>query len=180
MDGASSRCLRLIGTDRSLFRHGDQALTTDLENLMRQHDAAEEMAANTVALVTSYRDEYDAIAIARLIGKLNALLRVHFAHEDTILYPQMIRSGDLEAATLACQFEVEKESIEIGYLIDFDRYFATELQELEGLADDGLVELDDEWISVTPRGRLLVRAVCMVFDKYLRAARERIGYSRVM
>jgi len=34
---------------------------------------------------------------------------------------------------------------------------------------------------VTPRGRLLVRAVCMVFDRYLREAQQRIAiYSRVM
>jgi hypothetical protein len=33
---------------------------------------------------------------------------------------------------------------------------------------------------VTPRGRLLVRVVCMVFDKYLRQAQQRAQYSRVM
>jgi oxygen-independent coproporphyrinogen-3 oxidase len=42
------------------------------------------------------------------------------------------------------------------------------------------VELDDEWIHVTARGRLLVRVVCMVFDKYLRKAEKRGQYSRVM
>ena len=81
---------------------------------------------------------------------------------------------------LACHFSLAKESIEIAYLIDFDHYFATEMKDLERLADDGLVEIDDEWITVTPRGRLLVRAVCMVFDKYLRAAEKRAQYSRVM
>jgi oxygen-independent coproporphyrinogen III oxidase len=33
---------------------------------------------------------------------------------------------------------------------------------------------------VTPKGRLLVRAVCMVFDRYLRTSRERAGYSQVI
>jgi iron-sulfur cluster repair protein YtfE (RIC family) len=79
-------------------------LTTSLESLRRQHDAAEEMAANIVAIVASYRDDYDAIPIARLIGKLNALLRVHFAYEDSILYPLLMRSGDGEAAALAYRF----------------------------------------------------------------------------
>jgi iron-sulfur cluster repair protein YtfE (RIC family) len=79
-------------------------LTTSLESLRRQHDAAEEMAANIVAIVGSYRDDYDAIPIARLIGKLNALLRVHFAYEDSILYPLLMRSGDGEAAALAYRF----------------------------------------------------------------------------
>ena len=45
---------------------------------------------------------------------------------------------------------------------------------------DGLVQLDDEWIVVTPRGRMLIRNVCMVFDKYLRRERETMRYSRVI
>ena len=52
--------------------------------------------------------------------------------------------------------------------------------DLAKLANEGLVELQPEWIVVTPRGRLLVRAVCMVFDKYLRATRERERYSKVI
>ena len=81
---------------------------------------------------------------------------------------------------LACQYHLAKESISIGHLLDFDSYFAEELKDLEPLAADGLVEMDREWIHVTPRGRLLVRAVCMVFDKYLRTSQKRATYSRVM
>jgi oxygen-independent coproporphyrinogen III oxidase len=80
----------------------------------------------------------------------------------------------------ACQFMVSKESIAIAHLVDFDRYFAAELHDLAKLADDGLVELDGDWIQVTPAGRLLVRAVCAVFDRYLRQTEERSRYSRVM
>jgi len=90
----------------------------------------------------------------------------------------LVRRAVIQA--LACQFRLSKESIAIGYLVDFDRYFAPELEELRRLAADGLVEMDDDWITVTPAGRLLVRAVCMVFDKHLRAARRIGGYSRVM
>lgn len=82
--------------------------------------------------------------------------------------------------SLACHCRVSKESISIAHLIDFDTYFAAELKALQVLRDDGLVELDDEWISVTPVGRLLVRAVCMVFDRYLREGLERAQYSRVL
>jgi len=81
---------------------------------------------------------------------------------------------------LACNFTVSKESIGIAHLLDFDRYFAAEMKDLEQLERDGLVQLEPEWITVTPAGRLLVRAVCMVFDKYLRAAEQRAQYSRVM
>ena len=90
----------------------------------------------------------------------------------------LVRRAVIQA--LACQFMVSREAISQGHLVDFDQYFARELADLERLVDDGLVEIDEEWIHVTPRGRLLVRAVCMVFDKYLRAAEKRASYSRVM
>lgn len=82
-----------------------------IESLRQQHDAAEQMAASIMSRVSSYRDEYDAIPIARLIGKLNVLLRVHFAFEDTILYPLMMRSGNGEAAALAYLFSSETGSL---------------------------------------------------------------------
>ena len=82
--------------------------------------------------------------------------------------------------SLACHFRVSKESVSIAHLIDFDRYFAAEMRELEIHRNDGLVDIDDEWISVTPAGRLLVRAVCMVFDRYLREGQARVRYSRVL
>jgi len=95
-----------------------------------------------------------------------------------LIADDLVRRAVIQA--LACHFELAKESISIGHLIDFDRYFATELAELAALEDDGLVELDPDWIRVTPRGRLLVRRVCMVFDRYLRETARRATYSRVM
>jgi oxygen-independent coproporphyrinogen-3 oxidase len=82
--------------------------------------------------------------------------------------------------TLACQFALSREAISVAHLIDFDRYFARELTDLQTLVDDGLVEMEGDWITVTARGRSLVRSVCMVFDKYLRLSQERTRYSRVM
>jgi oxygen-independent coproporphyrinogen-3 oxidase len=81
---------------------------------------------------------------------------------------------------LACHFAVSKEAISIAHLIDFDRYFAAELGELKEMENESLVALDEEWITVTPRGRLLVRAVCAVFDRYLRADRNRGSYSKII
>lgn len=90
----------------------------------------------------------------------------------------LLRRAVIQA--LACQFRLSKQSVEIAYLVEFDRYFADELAELQQLADDGLVQLEREWITVTPRGRMLIRNVCMVFDKYLRRERETLRYSRVI
>jgi oxygen-independent coproporphyrinogen-3 oxidase len=81
---------------------------------------------------------------------------------------------------LMCQFRLSIEAIELAHLIDFRTYFAAELRDLKRLADDGLVELQPDWIVVTPKGRLLVRSICMAFDRYLREARERASYSRVI
>jgi oxygen-independent coproporphyrinogen III oxidase len=81
---------------------------------------------------------------------------------------------------LMCHFRVSIEAIELSHIVDFRRTFAEELNDLERLAAEGLVELTPEWISVTPRGRLLVRSIAMVFDRYLREARARASYSRVI
>jgi oxygen-independent coproporphyrinogen-3 oxidase len=105
-------------------------------------------------------------------GELPVLRGLELTPDD------LIRRAVIQA--LACHFAVSRESIALAYMIDFDSYFARELRDLERLAADGLVEIDDDWIHVTPRGRLLVRSVCMVFDRYLRAARQRATYSRVM
>jgi oxygen-independent coproporphyrinogen-3 oxidase len=83
---------------------------------------------------------------------------------------------------LMCNFRVEPGAVEERFGIDFARYFASELAELGGeLAADGLVSLSDEALVVTPRGQLLVRNVCMCFDRYLRArAAERPVFSRTV
>lgn len=81
---------------------------------------------------------------------------------------------------LMCQFALSKESIEVAYLVDFDRYFAAELRELREHERMGLISLDGGWITVSPKGRLLIRAICMVFDRYLRHDREVRRYSRVI
>lgn len=68
---------------------------------------------------------------------------------------------------LMCQFELSVAAIEQAFPIVFADYFATELADLHALQADGLVQVDEAWISVTPKGRLLIRNLCMVFDRYL-------------
>ena len=82
--------------------------------------------------------------------------------------------------TLMCHFELSKEAIEVAYLIDFDRYFTTELAELSTLERAGLVRIDEHWISVTPKGHMLIRSICMPFDKYLRLDRDNVRYSKTI
>ena len=89
-----------------------------------------------------------------------------------------VRSAVIGA--LMCHFELSIEAIESAYAIDFRKYFAPELQELAELEEAGLLTLEPDWIAITPRGRLLVRAVCMVFDRYLRLDSETVRYSKVV
>ncbi|MFH1658373.1 MAG: oxygen-independent coproporphyrinogen III oxidase [Rhodocyclaceae bacterium] len=81
---------------------------------------------------------------------------------------------------LMCHFELSIESIESAHLIDFREYFAAELEDMKEMERAGLLKIDREWITVLPPGRLLVRIISMVFDRYLRAGRQRATYSKVI
>jgi len=90
----------------------------------------------------------------------------------------LLRRSIIQA--LMCHFEVSIESIEIAHLISFKDHFAAELEDLRTMEEAGLVRVADKWISVLPAGRLLVRGIAMLFDRYLRADRERARYSKVI
>lgn len=81
---------------------------------------------------------------------------------------------------LMCQGHVSFESIELAYLVDFKSYFCTELTALQTLARQGLVLVDDNSIQVTSMGWFFVRAVAMVFDRYLQTDRTRARFSKII
>jgi oxygen-independent coproporphyrinogen-3 oxidase len=81
---------------------------------------------------------------------------------------------------LMCHFVVSKEAISSAHRIRFDEYFRRELEELKVLEQAGLVENSRERISITPRGKLLVRAVAMTFDGYLRDDQRSRPYSKIV
>ncbi len=90
----------------------------------------------------------------------------------------VLRRGVIQA--LACQFRLSIDAIERAHGIDFSSYFAAELRELKKLEHDGLVKLRRDCVEVTPKGRLLVRIVCMVFDRHLREGLQQASYSKVL
>ena len=81
---------------------------------------------------------------------------------------------------LMCQGHVTYESIELAFLMDFKKYFAPEIESLQRLSDQGLVVLDDVSIQVTDMGWFFVRAVAMVFDRYLQTDRTRAKFSKII
>ena len=90
----------------------------------------------------------------------------------------LLRRAIIQA--LMCHFELSIESIEIAHLIRFREHFADEWERLEELAREGLVTLEPGWIVVTPRGRLLVRTVAMIFDRYLTHGDKRERFSKII
>jgi len=77
--------------------------------------------------------------------------------------------------SLICHFRLDIPRIEQDHGIRFHEYFDTALPRLQDMADDGLLEYDTREIRVTPRGSLLIRNICMVFDKYLAGANRRFS-----
>ena len=111
---------------------------------------------------------YDAIDR----GTLPAFRGIELTADD------ILRRSIIQA--LMCHFELSIESIESAHLIDFHKYFAAELDDLKEMERAGLLKIEREWITVLPPGRLLVRIISMVFDRYLRAGRQRATYSKVI
>ena len=110
---------------------------------------------------------YESIAAGRL-----PVVRGHALDADDELRRDAIMA-------LMCQGRLEFDAIERMHGVDVARCFASELVALRGLADSGLVELEERAVQVTTAGWFLIRVVAMVFDKHLRAASDRRRFSKV-
>ena len=82
--------------------------------------------------------------------------------------------------SIMCHGEVNFETYESNFAIDFHDHFALELSQLEQLEADGLIEVGNDEFRATPEGRLLLRAIAMVFDEYLQTAQSEPKFSRVI
>ncbi len=80
---------------------------------------------------------------------------------------------------LICDFELDFTDVAERHGVRFERYFPAELERLGEMQADGLLELNARGVCITPVGRLLIRNVCMVFDRYLRT-RAPQRYSKVI
>lgn len=81
---------------------------------------------------------------------------------------------------LICHFYLDIGRVEEQYRIGFYDYFAAERSRLQAMQQDGLLVYDDRAIRVLPAGRLLIRNICMVFDRYLQGREEKKAFSRVI
>jgi oxygen-independent coproporphyrinogen III oxidase len=75
-----------------------------------------------------------------------------------------IRSRTIEC--IMCEGAVRWRDLSEEFSLDAKSYFSREISELRALAKDEIVSINDDGIRLTEPGRLLSRAVAMVFDAH--------------
>jgi oxygen-independent coproporphyrinogen-3 oxidase len=78
----------------------------------------------------------------------------------------VLRADVIQALT--CYGRIDVKKIEAEHHIDFWTYFLDTLAPLARMSADGLVQVEPNEVTLTPSGRVLVRAVCVLFDRYRR------------
>ncbi len=81
---------------------------------------------------------------------------------------------------LMCHSRLSMAEVEAEFAIPFREYFSTELVALRTLEEDGLLQVSDEQITVSEKGRYLLRPIAMAFDAYLPARAARGRFSKVI
>ena len=112
-------------------------------------------------------DEYDDLISQ---GKLPVFKGVDLDDDDKLRRAVITQ--------LICHFGLTFAHIEKQFTIVFADYFTPELKALEVMQTDGLLILTEQGIEVKVSGRLLIRNICMVFDKYL--AKKQQQFSKVI
>ena len=81
---------------------------------------------------------------------------------------------------IMCQGELNYASIEAAWQINCQQYFAAELEQLQQQQAQGMVQIRPDGFSVTAQGWYFVRAVAMLFDRHLQAARRQSQFSKIL
>ena len=89
-----------------------------------------------------------------------ATMRGYRLSEDDVIRREII-------SRLLCHTVIVKDEISKQFGIDFDEYFAPELERLKMPQEDGLVVMNDKEIRTAWLGRIFIRNLAMVFDPYL-------------
>ena len=90
----------------------------------------------------------------------------------------VLRADVIQA--LMCYDQLDFDEFGKRHNISFRDYFADELMRLEKLAEDRLVEIDGDGITVTACGRLLMRNIAMQFDRHLNQAANAEQFSKAI
>ncbi len=114
-------------------------------------------------------DEYET----RLNADRLAVFRGVELEPDDILRREIINQ-------LMCNNFLDIARLERKWDIQFPAYFSDAIPKLNEMANDGLITLTAENLSITAKGRLLARSICMQFDHYLHDNEIQQAYSRII
>jgi oxygen-independent coproporphyrinogen-3 oxidase len=142
----------------------------------KQHNALLGLGVSSISSVNSFyaQNEKDLKRYYKAIDeKASAIVKGVSLNADDMLRRAVIHG-------LMCNFTLSKNAIEQKFGIVFDSYFSKEMEDLNSFVDDNLLAITDKKITIAPKGRMLVRNICMSFDKYLSQPAHQMRYSRVI
>ena len=90
----------------------------------------------------------------------------------------LVRRAIIQA--LMCHFEIIQGIVQHRLPDRLRQLLCHRTERTAEYESEGLLKLSPQWINVTPKGRMLIRNICMVFDKYLRTKQEHARYSKVI
>lgn len=159
-----------IAQEKGILHRNFQGYTTQEEcDLLGMGVSAISLLGDTYAQNQKELQQYYADVEAQGI----ALHKGIVLSEDDCIRRDVIKA-------LICNFKLDFATIENYYHIDFKAYFKEDLVLLNPLAEDGLLEITENSIVVSPRGRLLIRNICLCFDVYSRQLARRQQFSRII
>jgi len=81
---------------------------------------------------------------------------------------------------IMCDFELDFQSIEDEFKIDFESYFKWGLGNFGDMIADNLLSIENRKLKITDMGRLLIRNIAMNFDGYIERKEDDARYSRTV
>lgn len=81
---------------------------------------------------------------------------------------------------LLCHLQLDLVAFKQRWGVDFADYFGDCLATLAQWQQQGLLTLDDQVLRVHLKGRLVVRALVMIFDSFSRSSQHASRYSRIL
>ncbi|TNF98013.1 MAG: oxygen-independent coproporphyrinogen III oxidase [Gammaproteobacteria bacterium] len=173
-----------IGMDH--FAKPDDELTLALENGSLQRN------------FQGYSTHKECDLIAMGTSSISSLDRLFVQNEKTLdTYYERLDKSELPIAKglelgwddcirrevihqIMCRNELIFDEVDEGFGCECQKYFVNELQQLKPMQEDGLLNMDDHHIQVTPKGRLLIRNIAMVFDAATAKLEEKRTFSKVI
>lgn len=81
---------------------------------------------------------------------------------------------------LICNFYLSFDEYNQKFQADFKEDFASSINELHEMIDDGLLQINEDHIQIENTGILLVRNICMKFDAYLKKSPGKAQFSKTL